>query len=400
MYSITLRAIVVLALSLQAAHYAPAISPQVTEHLRQVAQTLPSDGFLRKQLEEGVRGDGVHYQWMDQMKQAGVKRAEFEIRLKWFYGPRSMEIARVMYFTNYEGSELQILDSDRIQYFQASGLEKELERVALARGSHGSWVEDPPRQHPPHLWFMPAAIKVELLDDEWLPILPPLYWDFDTSWTPLVDAVAMGDRFAVKNLLAEGNLKSSDLDKALVWAAAGADPRTVQDILKVGARVNSKDQNGRTAIFAAINNDRIANARVLLDAGADVNVRSTDTGDTPLTGSLYYRGDASDIVNLLLRRGANPNIGNSFGRTPLLLATFGQPISVLEALLQAGANVNAKANNGDTALMAAANYNNADALKMLLKYDADRSIKNDHGETALSIALSQNHREIAALLAR
>lgn len=397
MHSIT-PALVLVALASQLAQQGPVPSLHVKEHLRQVSESLPSGSVLRTELAEGVHGDGVHYPWMDEMKRDGIKRIEIEIHLDWFFGPRFTKVVRVMYFANYEGSETQITAPEKIKSFQTSGFEQELRRVALDRARHGMWFENPAHQIPPHLWFMPAAIEIELLDDPWLPISTPLYWDYDASWTPLVDAVAMGDRFGVMNLLSEEKPKTSDLDRALIWAAAGDDPRTLQDLLKAGARVNSKDKEGRTPIFATINNLRTVNAKILLEAGADVNVRSRDTGDTPLTSSLYGQVDASEMVNLLLSSGANPNIGNEFGRTPLMLATFGQPVAVLDTLLKAGAAVNAQSKDGDTALMIAAGDNNIDAVRTFLRYHPNRDVKNSRGETAFSIALAKNHRQIAELL--
>jgi ankyrin repeat protein len=150
--------------------------------------------------------------------------------------------------------------------------------------------------------------------------------------------------------------------------------------------------------MGAINNGRIANAKILIDARADVNARIPENGDTPLTLPLYYKRDSSEAVSLLLSKGANPNTANSVGRSALMLATFGQPSSVVEALLRAGANVNAQDRNGNTALMAAVEYNNVEAIKLLLKAHADRALKNRTGQTALSIASSENQAEVVQLL--
>lgn len=150
--------------------------------------------------------------------------------------------------------------------------------------------------------------------------------------------------------------------------------------------------------MGAINSGKIANAKILIDAGADVNARIPKNSDTPLTLPLYYKRDSSEGVMLLLAKGANPNTANSVGRSALMLATFGQPSSVVKALLQAGANVNAQDRNGNTALMAAVEYNNVEAVRLLLKAHADRALRNKAGETALSIATSGNHAELIQLL--
>lgn len=199
-------------------------------------------------------------------------------------------------------------------------------------------------------------------------------------------------------ILSQGKVDPSELDDALGYAACGDDPAAVQELLAAGANVNGVGESGYTPLMGAINNQRIAIAKILIDAGADVNARIPENGDTPLTLPLYYKRDSSEGVGLLLTKGANPNTANSVGRSALMLATFGQPISAVKDLPQAGANVNAQDRNGNTALMAAVEYNNVEAVRLLLKAHAHRALRNKAGETALSIATSGNHAEVVQLL--
>src|SRR5690349_17117678 len=46
----------------------PRVTPQGEEHVRSVVQTLPMSSDLRRSLEQGGRGAGIHYPWMDAMK--------------------------------------------------------------------------------------------------------------------------------------------------------------------------------------------------------------------------------------------------------------------------------------------------------------------------------------------
>jgi ankyrin repeat protein len=199
-------------------------------------------------------------------------------------------------------------------------------------------------------------------------------------------------------ILSQGKVDPNELDDALRYAACGDDLAAVQELLAAGASVNGVGESGYTPLMGAINNQRIAIAKILIDAGADVNARISGNGDTPLTLPLYYKRDSSEGVSLLLAKGANPNTANSVGRSALMLATFGQPVSAVKDLLQAGANVNAQDRNGNTALMAAVEYNNVEAVRLLLKAHADRALRNKDGETALSIATSGNHAEVVQLL--
>jgi ankyrin repeat protein len=384
--------------TLQLAPAAKEISSQVQERLRSIAETLPSDSLLRRMLNSGAHGDGIHHPWMDEMRYHGVKGAKVQISLTWFFGPRSLRVTRVMYFTEYDDPDSQVTDPQKTKFFQSTGLEQRLKEVALQRGLHGRWFESPLAQHPWRLGLVDAGTEVDLFDEEWLPILPEFYWNLDTAQGALTRAVASGDRFDTKNLLSERRFTTGDLDDALEWAASGMNPTMVRDLLAAGAHVNATSKSGYTPLMGAINNGRIANAKILLEAGADVSVRNPEFSDTALTLALYYKRDASEGVSLLLSKGADPNTANSRGRSALMLAVFGQPNPVLDALLRAGANVNAQDRNGNTALMEAAEDGNVSAVKLLLEAHADRTLKNASGQTALSIASFSNHEEAIRLL--
>jgi ankyrin repeat protein len=72
---------------------------------------------------------------------------------------------------------------------------------------------------------------------------------------------------------------------------------------------------------------------------------------------------------------------------------------ILNALIKAGANVNAKANNGETPLMVAAQYStNPKVLGSLIKAGADVTAKDVKGKTARDYAEENGKKENAAFL--
>ena len=103
----------------------------------------------------------------------------------------------------------------------------------------------------------------------------------------------------------------------------------------------------------------------MLNNGVDINA-STDYGDTALM--MAARGD-TDIVKLLLERGANPNSKDDIGYTALLIASIEGHTDTVQLLLDRGADPNIPANDGDTALMMASRQELTDIVELLQKYD-------------------------------
>jgi ankyrin repeat protein len=78
---------------------------------------------------------------------------------------------------------------------------------------------------------------------------------------------------------------------------------------------------------------------------------------------------------------------------------LGNHLEIVEILIKAGANVNARSKWGDTALMfAALAGNNIDMIGLLIKAGADVNAKNDLNGTALRNATYFHFYEIVEIL--
>jgi ankyrin repeat protein len=99
----------------------------------------------------------------------------------------------------------------------------------------------------------------------------------------------------------------------------------------------SRSADGFTPLHLAAFFGQPAAARMLLDAGAEVDARGTGwmTG-TPLHSAASASHD--DVAVLLLRAGADPNARQEGGWTPLHAAAANGDVSLIEALLSAGAD--------------------------------------------------------------
>ena len=100
-------------------------------------------------------------------------------------------------------------------------------------------------------------------------------------------------------------------------AIAGVIP-ALEDLIRRGAEINGKAPHGETALEYAIRFGRNGAALRLIQLGADPNVED-DSGLTPL---LRAAGEcnASRVVDALLRAGANVNHSDGYGRTALINA--------------------------------------------------------------------------------
>lgn len=168
--------------------------------------------------------------------------------------------------------------------------------------------------------------------------------------TELVRAAEIGDVAKVRALLDAG--ANPNLPKnfsALEAAAAAAYPRVVEKLLKRHPDVNQRDSAGRTALNAlgqtAVGRpgeNAAEVARLLIQAGADVNAQDNIYANTPL----HEVPDAAS-AKVLIQAGAQLNRRNVEGQTALMVTLDPE---VVRVLLEAGADKTVRDKNGKTAL--------------------------------------------------
>ncbi len=174
--------------------------------------------------------------------------------------------------------------------------------------------------------------------------------------------------------------------------------KEVENLLKNGVDLNQYDTFGKTPLIYAIINSNFTLITTLIKYGANVNL--PDKGNNfPLHYVFYYKNcDFYNIFKLLLDSGADPNVQNKQGETPLHLAIKYGCIKIAQILLKYGANPDIQNRDGNTPLHLAVKLENTAAVKILLKNRANPNITNFKGLTPLELAKIIQNREITKLL--
>ena len=134
----------------------------------------------------------------------------------------------------------------------------------------------------------------------------------------------------------------------------------------------------------------------LIREGADVNVKNL-LGETPLHLASRHDGHVK-VVKLLLEKGLDVNVTNSSGHTPLHIASSYSKVDLVKLLLEKGADVNANDNDGETPLHYATYNGHAEVAGLLLEKGVDINAINSDGDTALDVAKRGGKESIVKLL--
>lgn len=177
----------------------------------------------------------------------------------------------------------------------------------------------------------------------------------------------------------------------LIWAATRGDTASLDELLKHGASVDFRNNNGWNAFYKAVVHARLDCMTVLLSHGY------SDHKDGYGMTALHRAAQQKDptFVRLLLKHDLNVDEQDVFQRCPLALAAWRNNALVVQHLLNRGANRETRDIFGATPLLRAIQYAAVDAARVLLEKKCDVHAVDHKSQTILHRAASS--RDISTI---
>ncbi len=205
-----------------------------------------------------------------------------------------------------------------------------------------------------------------------------LLFELSSLTDPKEKVTRLQELSGFSNIRSYVNQTNAEGDTPLMVAAESGNVQMVDFLLENGANPHYENKNSdvRTASMLAVIRGHLPVLEKLLEGGVDVNERGDFAGSPLLMEAIHFDDNPRfrfEIFNYLIEAGANVNLPNDSGRTPLMEAAFCQNNAVLELLLKRGAELDTLTEEHD---MTALNYAlikrpvNEEAIKLLFIWGA------------------------------
>ncbi|XP_071793630.1 fibronectin type 3 and ankyrin repeat domains 1 protein-like [Asterias amurensis] len=304
------------------------------------------DGRLRFTIQEAdrIHGWGNVYTGYatNNVFQGLEQNSLYKYRLRVFNSHGSSEFSRVITVSTTK----EPLNGDHLH--KAVGLTQDVDRVADILESGDVWVDVPD----------------------------------SLGFTPLMIAVQKGNIDIIETLMRFGAdinaVNGSGKDSLMLACFAGILP-VVKLLRSYGATYESKDKGGSMAMHWAVDGGNVALIQSMVADGASVNERDSGSGWTPLLRCAAMGGDPN-VAKVLMNAGAEVNIKDKDGKTPLMIACLNGHVTLVQALVERGADPTVRTEFG----MSAVEMANSFDRKRVMKYFSEVLDKGKLKESLVS----------------
>ena len=222
------------------------------------------------------------------------------------------------------------------------------------------------------------------------------------GYAPLHQAAQHGHSSLVEVILDRGGnidvLKSGIPSTPLAEACEHGRLEVVRTLLARGAATKIPiGEDRQTALMRAAVRGHTTVVKSMLDSDRAVSVEALNArGETALFLAVLY--GRTETVRLLLQRGANIEVRDQEQNTLLICSCWNTQIEIDELLVRAGANIHASNQNGNTPLHELSTRGNVTTARLLLEHGADPACLESEDHTPLNFAAGQGHSAFVRLL--
>ena len=221
------------------------------------------------------------------------------------------------------------------------------------------------------------------------------------SITPLYHAVVTNDKEMVETFIELGanpNVRALDDSSPLHFAIENGNIDIAEILLKNKAIVDICDERTGIAPIHLATNSSVEMVKLLLRYGADPNVKC-NFGMTPLHYFATSQTHDFEIGKLLIENGASINSMDKRNYSPLYLAILEDNLNAVRDLLENGAKVqDCEEINKSLLLIRAINNTEDEIAELLVENGADLEIKTHFGCTPLAVAMLKKRYKVVESL--
>ncbi|BBC71998.1 conserved hypothetical protein [Altererythrobacter sp. B11] len=170
------------------------------------------------------------------------------------------------------------------------------------------------------------------------------------------------------------------------WMRNGVAAAIAAMVLAIAMPATAQTYSDGYKFLKAVKDKNLNDANELLNEPGStvINSRDLTSGET----ALHFAIQGRDLtwIRYLTDRGANPNVADRRGVTPLILACRMGFLEAVQALVKAGARVDEPNKAGETPLIAAVHARDYPLMRVLLKAGADPERVDNSGRSARDYA--------------